>query len=127
MLQQILQYISSAVETPLPGELLELKASLQDLPVLARLMPSPWELLEVIEEVDTESVMEKLALLLPEEVDDEEGFSELIKETFTNRPSAAAPPSTPGKKKKRKKAKTKKKNSEVIDKGGQSNIFQMLA
>ena len=115
------------MEKPLPSELLELSASLQDLPLLARLMPSPFELTKVVEGVDIEGVMEKLALLLQDEVGHEEGYSELVKETFTNRTSAAAPSSTPAKKKKRKKAKAKKKESEVRDKGSQNNMFQMLA
>ena len=129
MIQQILQYISSAMEIPLPRELLELAASLQHLPVLASLMPSPFELSKMTDEVDVENVMERLALLLQDEVRDEEGHGELVKETFTNRASATAatPPSPPEKKEKRKKGKTKKKNGEVIEKGHQNNMFQMLA
>ena len=127
MIQQILQYISSAMQKPLPRELQQLAASLQDLPVLARLMPSPFDLTEVVDAVDIEDVMEKLALLLQEEVGDEEGCVELVKETFTNQASAAPPPSSLAKKKKRKKAKTKKKDSEVVDKRGKNNMFQMLA
>ena len=127
MIQQILQYISSAMEKPLPRELLELAASLQDLPLLARLMPSPFELSKLVDTVDIEGVMEKLALLLQDEVGHEEGYNELVKEIFTNRASAAAPSPTPAKKKKRKKPKTKKKESEVRDKGSQNNMFQMLA
>ena len=114
------------MEIPLPRELLELAASLQDLPVLARLMPSPFELSKMTDEVDIEDVMERFAAILQDEVRDEEGFSELVKETFTNRASTATLPSPPAKKKKRKKSKTKKK-SEVIDEGHQNNMFQMLA
>ena len=127
MIQQVLQYIASAMEKALPRELLELRASLQDLPVLARLMPSPFELSKMTEEVDVENVMERLASLLREEVGNEEGSTEVIKETFATQASAATLPSPPGKKKTRKKAKTKKKNSEVIGTGHQNNMFQMLA
>ena len=112
---------------PLPRELQALAASLQDLPVLATLMPSPWELMKVMEEIDTEAVMERLAVLLHEEVGGEEGCSEIVREEFTNRCDAAASTANLEKKKKRKKAKTKRKKSEVIDKGDQSNMFQALA
>ena len=115
------------METPLPAELVELGAELKDLPMLAALMPSSWELRSAMEGVDVNDVMEKLAFLLQGEVGHEEGFGELVKEGFTIRNDAAVPTSNPGKKKKRKKAKTRKMNSEVTEKGDQNNIFEMLA
>ena len=127
MIQQVLQYISSAIEEALPRELEELRVSLEDLPALAGLMPSSWELREVVEGVDVEVVMESLAVLLQDEVGDEEGGSEVVKEGFTNRADAAAPASKTEKKKKRKKGKTKKKSSEVKNEEHQNNMFQMLA
>ena len=127
MVQQVLEYTSSAIEEALPRELEELKVSLENLPALAGLMPSSWELREVVEGVDAEGVMERLAVLLQEEVGDEEGGSEVVKEGFTNRADAAAPALKTGKKKKRQKAKTKKKSSEVKDEEHQNNMFQMLA
>ena len=126
MIKQVLQYIISAIETPLSEELLRLTTSLQDLPVLAGLMPSSWELGRVVEGVDSDDMMERLAMLLQEEVGDEEGFGEVVKEGFSNQTEVAAPNSSIGKKKKRKKAKGKK-GSEGIDKGKQNNMFRMLA
>ncbi len=127
MIQQVLQYISSAGVKPLPRELQELAASLQHLPVLAKLMPSPWELTKVMEELDSEGVIKRLAVLLQEEVGDEEGCGEAVREGFTKQGSNAPLTQSPGKQKKRKKTKTKKKESEVLDKGDQTNMFQMLA
>ena len=127
MIQQVLQYIFSAIEEALPSELLELAASLEDLPVLAELMPSSWELREMVAGVDVEVVMERLAVLLQEEGGDEEGGREVVKEGFTNQPLAAAPASKTEEKKKRKKGKTKKKSGEVKDEEHQNNMFQMLA
>lgn len=115
----------------LPGELLELVAELKDLPALARLMPSPWELGRVVEgvDVDVDDVMEKLGMLLREEVADEEGFGEVGKESFISQTDATASISTIGKKKKRKqeKAKMNGKGSEGVEEGGGNNMFQMLA
>ena len=111
------------MEMPLPGELEELRDELRDLPVLAGLMPSSWELRSAMEGVDIDDIMEKLATLLQEEVADDEGWVEIVKESSTKQADNAAPPSTPAKKKKRKRAKTKKKTSEVQ----QNNMFQLLA
>ena len=127
MIKQVLKYVASAIETPLAEELLRLTASLQDLPLLARLMPSPWEVREVVERVDVEGMMEMLAVLLQGEVADEEGFGEAVKETFNCQAEVATPTSTIGKKRKRKKIKTKKEKSEVVDKGGGNNMFRVLA
>ena len=127
MIKQVLQFIAAAIEIPLPEELLKLTTSLQDLPVLSRLIPSPFELREVAEGVDVEGIMGRLAMLLQEEVTDEDGRRD-VKETFTNQTEVAAPTSvsTIGKKKKRKKAK-EKKESEVVDKGERNNMFRVLA
>ena len=129
MIKQILQYItSSATEEPLPGELLELAAELGDLPLLAGLMPSPFELREAMGKVDIDDVMEKLAALLQEEVGDEERFGEVVKEGFGNQAAdVAAPTPIVGKKKKRKKKKEEKEECEVVDKGGGDNMFRVLA
>lgn len=133
MIKQVLRYIASAIETPLPEELLKLTASLQDLPVLATLIPSPFELREVIKGVDIDDIMGRLAMLLQGEVGDEDEIREVVKEGFTTQAAAevaaSTPTSTSGKKRKRKKKKGKGKGGGGVGKGegDGGNMFQVLA
>lgn len=127
MIQQILQYISSSsstIEPPLPYELPNLSTSLQDLPVLAKLMPLPFELREVLEreEIDIDDVMERLGVLLREEAGMGEGVGE--------EGDGGVTWETVGKKGKRKR-KGGKEGMEGdgvgVGKGVQSNMFEVLA
>ena len=128
MVGQVVGYVAEAVEEALPGELVELKAALRDLPVLAKLIPSPFELREMVQGVDVGAVMERLGPSLQEEVGDEEGLGEVVKEGFRNEGNVAGTTwMTVGKKKKRKKKKREGKKSGGVDKGDGNNMFRVLA
>ena len=128
MVGQVVGYVAEAVEEALPGELLELRAALRDLPGLAKLMASGFELREMVQGVDVGGVMERLGTLLQEEVCDEEGLGEVVRQRFRNKGNVAGPTwMTVEKKKRRKKKKKEGRGSEEVEKGDGNNMFRVLA
>ncbi|KAL2058045.1 hypothetical protein ABVK25_001663 [Lepraria finkii] len=121
MIHQILVYIASATAEALPTSLRELATTLEKLPSLAQLMPSPLELASQTANLDIESVLHRLAMILQNEAD-RDGLSVIdTSEELLNAPMEYSP-----RKKCKKSKKKKKKGAEMISKGKPNNMFEML-
>jgi hypothetical protein len=121
MIHQILTYVASAAASPLPPNLNDLATTLETLPVLAKLMPSPFELASQTAALDIESMLHRLANLLQDEAGDADSSIPLD----GNEPVAWEQVS-----KKRKKSKKEKKRLDLPKSASASaksnNMFEML-
>ena len=121
MIYQALVYIVSATAEPLPTSLRELATTLEKLPSLAQLIPSPFELASQTANLDIGSVLHRLAMMLQNEAD-HDGLSVIdTSEELLNTPMEHS-----SRKKCKKSNKKKKKGAKVVPKGKPDNMFEML-
>ena len=120
VIRQVLGYFSSVTIMPLPEPLERLAAILKNLPPLAQLMPSPFELTRQTANLDSESILYQLA----EALQNEAGPTDVSIVDGIEEGTAACTKNTAHKKRKKSK---KKKITATKSGSKQSNIYEALA